>query len=269
MLALIFYCLFISFRIVEPILDLLKTYWGPISIAIVAGIAVKIIGWIFKRARTKIVQPIRTVLERDCEECNGKGYVVCKTCDGSGNVAREVSVVGKCNVCKGSGLIKATCPTCYGTKTVNRPLRFKTLTAKSKVDGILFWPRVQTITIKVRNLDEKAGKFNALVTLKDQSRSSKSGSAFITPGSVGEIKVTFPANRWEGYASTFGVQAETLPFTCPTCGGVGSYRRPCITCNGTGEIRGTKQQVEACPTCGGRKEVLCQTCRGVGKVSRF
>jgi len=146
-LALILYCIFISLRMVEQILDLLKIYWGPISIAIVAGTVVKIIGWIFKRARTKIAQPMQTLLQKDCEACKGKGYIVCKTCNGSGNVTREVSIVGKCNVCKGSGLIKTTCPTCHGTKTVNRPLRFETLTAETNVDGILFWPRTQTITI--------------------------------------------------------------------------------------------------------------------------
>ena len=268
-LALVFYCLLASFRMVGPILDLLKIYWGPITIAIVAGIVVKIIDWIFKRAKTRIAQPIQTILQRACKECDGKGYIVCKTCNGSGNVTQEVTVVGKCNVCKGSGLIKTTCPTCYGTKTINRPLRFETLTAETKVDGILFWPRTQTIMVKVRNLDEKEGKFTALVTLKDRTQSSKSESENITPGSVKDIKVTFPADRWEGYPSTYDVQAETLPFTCPTCGGIGSYSRPCITCNATGETREKKEQIEVCPTCGGRKEVLCQACKGIGKVSRF
>ena len=254
---------------VGPILDFLKIYWGPIAIAIVAGIVVKIFDWFFKRAKNKLAQPIQTVLQRDCEECNGKGNIICRTCDGSGNVTKEVSIVGKCNVCKGSGLVKTTCPTCYGTKKVDRTLRFEILGAKSKVDGILFWPRTQTITVKVRNLDEKEGKFTALVTLKDQSQSSKSGSIFVSPGSIGDIKVIFPANRWEGYASTYDVQGETLPFTCPTCGGEGLYFRPCITCNGTGETRETKQQIEVCPNCGGSKQFLCQACKGIGKVSRF
>lgn len=268
-LALILYFIFVSLRLVEPILDLLKIYWGPISIAIVASAVVKIIGWLLKRARTKIAQPMQALLQKDCEACKGKGHVVCKTCNGLGNVTKEVSIVGKCNVCKGSGLIKTTCPTCHGTKAVNRPLRFETLTAETNVDGILFWPRTQTITIRVRNLDEKEGKFTALVIMKDPSQSSKRESIFITPGSIGVIKVAFPANRWEGYASTFDVQAETLPFTCSTCGGEGSYFRPCITCNGTGETRETKQQVEVCPSCGGSKKFTCQTCNGVGKVSRL
>lgn len=254
---------------IEPILDLLKIYWGPISIAIVATIVTKILSWIFKRARTKIAQPIQTILQRDCEKCNGTGYVICKTCDGSGNVTKDVSIVGKCNVCKGSRLIKTTCPTCSGTKKVHRTLRFEILDAESKVDGILFWPRTQTITVKVRNLDEKEGKFTALATLKDKSQSSKSKSIFISPGSIRNIQVIFPADRWEGYASTYDAQAETLPFTCPTCGGEGSYFRPCITCNGTGETRETKQQIEVCPGCGGSKQFLCQACKGVGKVSRF
>ena len=268
-LALICYCLLISFRMIGPILDLLKVYWGQIGIAIVVGIVVKIISWIFKRARTKIAQPIQTILQRDCKECNGNGYVICKTCDGSGNVTKEVSIVGKCSVCKGSGLVKTTCPSCHGTKKVHRTLRFEILGAESKVYGILFWPRTQTITVKVRNLDEKEGKFTALVTLRDQSQSSKSESIFISPGSIRDIKVTFRMDRWEGYTPTYDVQAETLPFTCPTCGGEGSYFRPCITCNGTGEIRETKQQIEVCPSCGGSKQFLCQTCKGVGKVSRF
>jgi DnaJ-class molecular chaperone len=242
----------------------------PISISIIGGISLKVISWLFKRVKAGISQPMKVLLQKDCENCEGKGYVLCKHCGGTGQVKKEVAYSGICKVCNGSGLVKTTCPTCYGNKTISRPLRFQIVSSESKVNGILFWPRTQTINIKVRNVDEKAGYFWAYVNLKDPSElSKKSEGVLITPGDIKDIKVSFPVDRWEGYNSTFDVQAEALPFTCPTCGGLGYSQRLCIACGGTGYITEKKQQIEVCPTCGGCKEILCEVCQGTGKIPRF
>jgi len=268
-LILTFYYVNSSFHVASLIIEMLKPYLGPIGITIIGAVALKVISWVLKRVRAKISQPMQVFLQKDCEDCKGKGYILCKACNGSGQVRKEVPFSGKCNVCDGTGLTKTTCPTCYGNKTLNRPLRFQVLQSESRVNGILFWPRTQTITIRLRNMDEKAGYFLASVNLKDASQSSKKDKVLIAPGNIGEIKVSFPVDRWEGYQSTFDVQAEAPPFTCPTCGGVGSYQRPCITCRGTGQITEIKQQIEVCSACGGRREVPCEVCNGTGKVARF
>lgn len=268
MLPLTLYLILI-FHIEEAIIELLKAYLVPICISIIGGICLKLISWFFKRAKSGISRPVRVFLQKDCEECKGKGYVCCESCKGSGQVKKEVVSKGKCEICSGSGILKTNCPTCYGKMTINRPLRFEVLSSGSRVDGILFWPRTQIITIKVRNMDEKAGFFEASVSLDDPSHLSRKGQKLIMPGSIEDINVTFPVNRWEGYDSTFDIKAELSSFTCPTCGGLGYYQRPCATCVGTGQITERKQQIEVCPTCGGQREIPCQKCKGIGKVPRF
>ncbi len=69
---------------------------------------------------------------------------------------------------------------------------------------------------------------------------------------------------------------------CELCGGTGAApgTKPvgCQTCQGSGEIRHVQQSafgafvnVQACPACGGRGEVMpevCQTCKGASRVRR-
>jgi hypothetical protein len=263
------FCFMHLFNIEVMIIELLKLYWFPICISIIGGILVKVISWLFKRAKAGISRPVRVILQKDCEDCEGKGYVVCEACNGSGQVKKEIVSSVKCEICNGSGMLKTTCPTCYGEKTIKKTLRFEVLSSETTVDGILFWPRTQIITIKLRNTDEKAGFFEVAVNLKDPSNSSKKKKAFIEPGNIRDIEVRFPADRWEGYASTFDVEAEAPLFTCPTCGGLGYYQRPCTTCGGTGRITEKKQQIEVCSKCGGKGEIPCKTCNGTGKVPRF
>ena len=53
-----------------------------------------------------------TTEEKDCEECEGKGYFdrICSTCSGNGYI--------ECETCSGSG--KVTCPVCDGAGKVKR-----------------------------------------------------------------------------------------------------------------------------------------------------
>jgi len=85
--------------------------------------------------------------------------------------------------------------------------------------------------------------------------------------------------------AVFGVEKEieiTRDEVCPTCHGSGAEPGTtpvrCSTCNGTGEIRQTRQtilgsmvQVSTCPTCKGQGETIaspCHTCNGRGFVRR-
>jgi molecular chaperone DnaJ len=86
--------------------------------------------------------------------------------------------------------------------------------------------------------------------------------------------------------SVFGVEKEieiTRDESCQTCDGSGSEPGTspvrCTICNGTGEIRQTRQsffgsmvQVSGCPTCQGRGETIsnpCRTCQGSGLERRL
>jgi molecular chaperone DnaJ len=85
--------------------------------------------------------------------------------------------------------------------------------------------------------------------------------------------------------AAFGTEKEieiTRDEKCDTCGGSGAepgtHPVTCSTCRGSGEVRRVQQtflgsmvQVQACPTCNGRGEVIehpCHTCRGSGLVRR-
>ena len=85
--------------------------------------------------------------------------------------------------------------------------------------------------------------------------------------------------------AVFGIEKEieiTRDEVCPTCHGSGAEPGTtpvrCSTCNGTGEIRQTRQtflgsmvQVSTCPTCKGQGETIaspCHTCNGRGFVRR-
>ena len=174
--------LILLFYVRELMVELIKAYLVPICISIIGGISLKVISWLFKRVKAGISKPMKVVLQKDCENFKGKGYILCGHCGGTGNVEKEVAYSGMCKVCNGSGLVKTTCPTCFGNKAISKSLRFQIISSESKVDGILFWPRTQTISIKVRNLDEKAGYFWAYVNLKDPSElSKKSEGIYIKP----------------------------------------------------------------------------------------
>lgn len=98
-------CFILLFNLEVLIVELLKVYWAPICISIVGGIFVKFISWLFKRAKAGISRPVRVFLEKDCEDCEGKGYVLCEVCNGSGQVRKEVVSKGKCKICGGSGIL--------------------------------------------------------------------------------------------------------------------------------------------------------------------
>lgn len=258
----------------DSIFEYFFAHWAEIIvgiiITIVGGLILNYISSFLTKAKS-ISEPIKKfLLERDCETCKGRGLVPCTECKGSGSIQRESIEEGLCPSCKGSGLISITCATCLGSGTIMRQLRYEVVSSPSKTYWTLIpWSWHQNVKISLRNMDDKAGRFTTRVELKDSMQQSKQTTLFIRPGDIGEFDFTFDVDRKQGYDSEYGVQPETLPFTCITCQGTRSIPKTCEACQGSGKISARKQVLETCSRCGGRREIKCSQCNGIGKVSRF
>jgi len=251
------------------VLDWTQIIIGVI-ITVVGGLVLNYISSLLTKAKA-VSEPIKKLLlERECETCKGRGLVPCVECKGSGALQRETVEEGLCPSCKGSGLISVTCLTCSGSGAITKQLRYEVVSSPSNTYWTLIpWGWHQNVKILLRNMDEKAGRFTIRVELKDSMQQSKQTTLFIRPGDIGESNFTFDVDKQQGYESEYDVQPETLPFTCMTCQGTRSIRKPCEACQGSGKISARKQVVEPCPKCVGQREIKCSQCNGIGKVSRF
>ena len=234
--------------------------------------AVAILNRFWHKAR-ELGKPVtKFLLEKKCDACGGTGHIECQVCNGKGSVKKITIQRGRCSICGGLGYITPPCPNCSATGVVRRALRYEDRGARARVEqrGILWWAKwFQSVTVSMRNLDDKAGSFTAVVTLQDGNRTTKQGKTFLMAGQPGQVPMEFEIANNQGFALQYTIAPEEMQFSCTICSGSGKIQKSCNGCQSTGEVPEQKEVQEACAPCVGSGKLSCRECNGMGVTRRI
>ncbi|MBN1865136.1 MAG: hypothetical protein JW808_09565 [Victivallales bacterium] len=175
--------------------------------------------------------------EQCCPECQTKGFHICATCGGEGQLRNE------CQTCHGTGRIPCQichgkawkeCPVCGGkgfTYKKGRPQTF------AYFGSSCYYPRYWN-----------PGRIVA---------TGRGAIAIIGPSPV--FRPPYCSGTYIGSGGSGDEAVKTL---CWNCGGTGTAHCPktqtCPDCRGAGVT------IKTCPTCNGRGNVRCANCNGRG-----
>lgn len=244
-----------------------------ILLAVIGAIALGILGYLWRRAKRVVAEPLEKVLKKTCEQCNGSGLVICPICKGAGKSVKKIKKIGPCKRCGGTGQIKDVCPECMGAGEKKKTLKYSVEEHKTWVHGVLL--HTQRIAVTLRNADDKAGYFIVTGTIvKDnQQVPSEEKRVFIKAGDKETINIDFPLGWYllspAPFEASYDVKPEAVSFRCGSCQGDKYILKICPICQGLKTLTETKKITEVCSTCEGKKQVTCQTCNGTRKVRRF
>lgn len=238
--------------------------------AVLALIIVSALGKFVTATRTIRVSISQRVLTKACPQCGGSGNRQCLACGGKGETKKTVSKRITCTRCSGSGKLSESCKTCSGTGLVSHALRFQ----RPPATAVTSWSLIpfgwhQTVTVPVRNLDDKSGTFDLSVSVGAPPKLTKGVRLTLAAGEEKSTRFVFPVGARAVLPINVDVRPETLPFTCPSCLGSKETGLPCPVCGATGTENRTELVVEPCPDCTHTGSITCPGCNGKRRVRRF
>ena len=219
----------------------------------------------------KASKPIESALKKDCDQCGGSGRIPCPACKGEGKIVTRIEAAGPCPHCSGAGQSREPCPQCFGKGTIPHQLRFSVEKAETVTTGFLWVlpPFTTTVTVHLRNTDDKAGYFAVNVHLNENPTLVKSQKVFLRAGETAPIPLAFQVQSNAVRQATYVIAPELIDSTCPVCGGVKTVMQGCPICNGEGKVTRIEDKSVPCTACDGSKKVACPACSGSGKVLRL
>ena len=136
-----------------------------------------------------------------------------------------------CVILFGCGEEEEICPMCGGTGWIEKKLAYQVVDTDSEVfvgsyTLIIFPSRYdQRCSVKIRNMDDKAGYFTVKFKLHNTEKTEKESKALIEPGLEKTVSVIFLDVGSEGYEWSYEVIPEKARFRCPMCGGTGKIKK--------------------------------------------